>query len=468
MSRDEVISKIEYVCLYVVIGLLLLFQYSRAFTEEELFLFVELMMTYVWTAGLLIYAKLQFNLHLFEPIVIISAIYEGIFVLKPIVDLRAGTMVEHGVSVIEGGPKATMLFALGYSLFFFSYYLNHKKVSIGNKENTRRKKLLQFQTKYLSLLYATWCMAYVLCVVCMLSQGLSLRYIFSFGAEGTRSVDERNTALLFLSNFGITLITLWLMILEFSPSKAMKVFVTVLCAVYILMRNARWLMLVFIGAPIVLYYLKQDREPRLLYAVLAGVGGLAVFAWMQANRNTLSAGGAMQGWGKGGFTMEKLLAPLESDLSTYRTFYAMVLRYPSKYDYMMGASFLYAAVLFIPRAIWHGKPDNPVRNLIERSLNKRARLSGTAVANIGEFYGNFGVVGVFVFMYLIGWIAAAIKRTIFDASGRIKDLDDRRVLYAILYPLLFQWIARGNFSGNFYLTVFAFLPALFLRKKEDR
>ena len=141
-------------------------------------------------------------------------------------------------------------------------------------------------------------------------------------------------------------------------------------------------MLAFIVAPITLRYLKKGKQPRLLWVILIGVGGLAIFAWMQANRATLASGGAMQGWGADGFTLEKLLAPLESDLSTYRTFYSMVERFPAEYSYMLGQTFLYVLVLFIPRAIWAGKPDNPVRDMIEHSLNKRARASGTAVANI--------------------------------------------------------------------------------------
>ena len=166
----------------------------------------------------------------------------------------------------------------------------------------------------------------------------------------------------------------------------------------------------------------------------------------------------MQGWGADGFTLEKLLAPLESDLSTYRTFYSMVERFPAEYSYMLGQTFLYVLVLFIPRAIWAGKPDNPVRDMIEHSLNKRARASGTAVANIGEFYANFGIFGIVAFMYLIGWITSSLKHAVFNSVPGQNKAERKYIAYSIIYPLFFQWIARGNFSGNFYMTIFAMLP----------
>ena len=167
----------------------------------------------------------------------------------------------------------------------------------------------------------------------------------------------------------------------------------------------------------------------------------------------------MQGWGDQGFSLSILLAPLESDLNTYRTFYAMTQRFPSQYSYMLGKTFLYTFILFVPRAIWPGKPDNPVRDMIEHSLNKRARISGTAVANIGEFYANFGILGVAIGMYLLGWIASEMKRRLLPISEYYMDeTGNKRLMYAILFPLCFQWIARGNFSGNFYMTIFAVLP----------
>jgi oligosaccharide repeat unit polymerase len=460
-SRTSVLG-IEYVALYILFGLVLMFQYSFSFNEDETYLFIVLMATYIWIVGLLVYAKFRFDLQVFEPISIVSVIYICIFIVKPIVDLRGGEMYEHGIYVLNGGVKATVLFVLGYTVLYFSYYLNHKRLVFNLNAAGNKKKLPDPEiSNNLSVLYIVWAIVFVLCIIGLLSQGLSLRYIFSFGAGGERVVDDGNTALLFLSNFGVTLVALWLMIIDMSKNMAVKITTTALCIIYILMRNARWLMLVFIVAPIALYFLKRHRQPRLLWIVLIGFAGLLVFAWMQANRYNLATGGAMRYWSFKDITLSTLLAPLESDFSTYRTFYSMVQRFPSQYSYMMGTTFLYTFIIFVPRIIWPGKPDNPIRDMIEHSLNQYARKSGTSVANIGEFYANFGVIGIVLFMYLLGWILAAIKKRVFSNSKPISN--DGLIFYAIIYPLLFQWIARGNFSGNFYLTLFAVLPYLFRR-----
>ena len=54
----------------------------------------------------------------------------------------------------------------------------------------------------------------------------------------------------------------------------------------------------------------------------------------------------------------------------------------------------------------------------------------------------------------------------------IEGNDDSLIMYAVMYPLLFQWTARGNFSGNFFITVFALLPFVFrkylFRRKGGR
>ena len=138
----------------------------------------------------------------------------------------------------------------------------------------------------------------------------------------------------------------------------------------------------------------------------------------------------------------------------------MVMRYPSMYPYALGTTFLYAFILFIPRVLWAAKPSNPVLNIIEHSLNSNARQAGTAISNVGELYANFGIIGCIIGMYIIGWIASAVKELCHS------DDDNSLVMYAIICPLLFQWTARGMFSSNLFTTIFAVLPFMLIRKRR--
>lgn len=466
MINEKARSKIDLFLILSFLGVALLIQYSSDFSETQRRLFFVLIISYFWVSSLILYAKIQLDLHMFEPFSIISLLYLCVFIIKPIVDLTTNSMVEHGVNVINGGVKATCLFTAGYTVFCFSYYISRAEfVSRLFLVQTGEDEKISSSQWNISLLYIIWAAAFSLSLLGMISSGLSLRYIFSFGREGEFTVDESKTALLFLTNFGITTITLWLMILEYSRNKAAKIFITVVTLIYIIMRNSRWLMLVFILAPLTLNYLKKKREPRLLNITVIALIALAIFAWMQANRYSLRTGGAIQGWGKDGLTLAVMFAPMGTDFSTYRLFYSMVERFPESYNFMYGTTFLYMFVLFIPRRIWPGKPENPVRDMIEHSLNRYARVSGTAVANIGEFYANFGVLGVIIGMYLFGYGAKCLRNLVYgDREHAYKPVEkDAMILYSIMFPLLFQWTARGNFSGNFYMTVFACLP--FIIKK---
>ncbi|MCD7860262.1 MAG: oligosaccharide repeat unit polymerase [Firmicutes bacterium] len=443
------------VFLYILVGGILLLGYRGSFSTEQLQLYLMLMLAYFWIAGLLVVARSHYKMYVFEPLLFVGILYLAIFVIKPVVDLKYNDqLTAHGINVLGGGAKATAIVILSFTCMFIGYYWGNESNFIDFRSSSQIDRMVEAGDKEpfsLAKLYLAWTIVFALCLICMLSEGISLSYIFSFGSGGERE-SSSNTALLFLSNFGITLVLLTEMILFNSKNIPVKVITILLTLVYILMRNSRWLMLAFILAPITYYFIRRRREPNGFIVLIGGLLALTVFAWMQENRYVLATGGALHGWGSGGFTFEKLLAPLESDLNTYKTFYSMVQRFPGEHAYMLGETFLYVFLLFIPRAIWPGKPTNPVQDMIEYSLNKSARTSGTAVCNIGEMYANFGILGCILLMFLFGVLLSKLKVLLQSGST------DRLFAYSIIYSVLFQWVARGNFSGNFYMTIFAVLP----------
>ncbi len=466
MKKIINLSTFGFVFIYVAVTIMLIYQYNEDFTQSESRMFYVLLFSYLWTGGLIVIAKLFFNLYFFEPILFISVLYELIFIIKPIVDLRNSAMYEHGINVFPGGVRATVFFTIGYTVMYFAYYsragLFSARLPVKNTEPSSVLSGTCTEENYEInpvILYVVWFILFALCVISMVSQGLSLRYIFSLGSNGDRSLETDNTALFFLANFGATLVTVWMMILIKTKGAAMKVFISALSVVYVLMRNARWLALIFISAPFIYYYTKRKKSPNWILILLISVVGIIVFAWMQFNRHSLTTGGGIEGWGEGGLSLSVLLAPFESDLNTYRTFYSMVTRFPSVHSYMYGRTFMYFFVLFVPRVLWPGKPDNPIRELIENSLNSQARISGTAVANIGELYANFGIIGIIAGMYIVGFVARLLRQHFIEKEN---VTEDDCIIYSIVFPLLFQWIARGNFSGNLYLTAFAVLPYIVL------
>ena len=449
MKRVEVsISEFLILNFYILIGLLLIANYpSIGFTQTEVSLYLMLLFAYFIVVGLFVFGMIKFHIYLFEPFTIISVLYIGIFIYRPLQDLYSHSIGYAGVDLTDAGIKATVIFIFGYIAFFSGYFSKKKRRSYIDNILTHSV------SSNTSTLFIMWVFFYVLCIISTLSSGFSLRYIFSMGSEGERVINEGNTALLFLSNFATSLLVVWIMIISKSKKLALKILLTALMVVYLVVRNARWLILIMILEPIVYYFTKKKKSPNLVVVVLLGMSALLIFAWMQMNRYNIASGHGMQSFAdKGGLSLEILMSPFDSDLTTYTTFYGMTQSYPKDYPYMCGKTFMYVFFLFVPRAIWKAKPDNPVRDMIEHSLGTLARANGRAVANIGEMYANFGIVGVLLLMFVFGNLTSRLKVLYEEPNDR------RLVIYSMLYPLMFQWVARGNFSGNFYYTLFAFIP----------
>lgn len=434
--------------LYVTVALIIILNYPFDYSLKEQELYIVLFFSYLVVCGELIVAIIKAQVYLFEPITFISGLYIAIFIYQPLVDVLEKDVSYWGYDVLDGGVKATILFTLGYTIFYFVYY---------RKRPRTEPRILIRQTSSNKAgvgLLMYWGLFMALCLVCMLSQGMSLQYIFSFGNEGERVFDNGNVALLFLSNFATSLLVVWLMVINRSYPLWIKICITAITGIYLVMRNGRWLMLIMLLAPFTYYYTRRKKSPKMLPVVICLFGFLVMFAWMQNSRGALASGGAVQDWEGGRLTLKQLTAPFESDFTTYTTFYGMTINYPKNVPYMEGKTYMYVFQLFIPRALWPGKPDNPVRDMIGNALGSIAQMNGRAVVNFGEAYANFGTIGVMIYMAAFG-----------EIMGRLKNFyhyptENRLIMYAVLYPLLFQWVARGNFSGNIYYTLFAFAPMM--------
>ena len=245
-----------YAAVFLLIGAVLASRFSFAFTQEEVRLYITLMMTYTWIGILLLYARMRYDLYVFEPLSFVSAVYMAVFIVKPLIDLRTGHMIEHSVDVSGGGLKATLILLLGYTFLYTGYYITYDASGRYNLEHLPEAVTESDYDPF--SLYMVWGISFILCLLCMFSQGLSLRYIFSLGKAGEVTVSESNTALLFLSNFVVTMYAVWMIILFRTRGSAGKLLITVVTAVYLIMRNSRWLMLAFILGPVTYYFVKRS------------------------------------------------------------------------------------------------------------------------------------------------------------------------------------------------------------------
>lgn len=148
----------------------------------------------------------------------------------------------------------------------------------------------------------------------------------------------------------------------------------------------------------------------------------------------------------------------DSDFCTFKAYYGVVEAFPQKMNYTYGKQMLlYTAVMMIPRALWKGKPYPPTREVATAAMNAVAAKSGMAFPNIGEFYFEFGPIGVMVWMFIFGILCSKLK----DLLKKANDVEDF-IIYSVTFLALVQIIGRGYMPSNFYLLIFLNLPTFLL------
>ena len=116
-------------------------------------------------------------------------------------------------------------------------------------------------------------------------------------------------------------------------------------------------------------------------------------------------------------------------------------------DYLLGESFLMFLVAPIPRVLWPEKPNVRIGPYVAQEILDFRNRSGAPPSGIGEFYINFGWLGVLVGMFMLGCAAAMTKSLYLSAP----DPDIGRARY-VLAMLVLVFFLIGDFS---YATLFA-------------
>ena len=144
----------------------------------------------------------------------------------------------------------------------------------------------------------------------------------------------------------------------------------------------------------------------------------------------------------------------------YQPFYGMVNNIPQKESFMNGRTFTYLLYHPIPRSIFPSKPNPPVQEAVYKIFNnERIVKSGMAFPNIGEFYINFGILGVVIGMFLFGIFIRFAYRKVIKYPTRFNI-----VSYSILWPYLLQYISRGYFVQIITGAIFLYAPLIIIKK----
>ncbi|NQU31898.1 MAG: oligosaccharide repeat unit polymerase [Bacteroidetes bacterium] len=142
---------------------------------------------------------------------------------------------------------------------------------------------------------------------------------------------------------------------------------------------------------------------------------------------------------------------LLKSIDTYHTYtiYLFVIRdFPTRYNYYYGSSLIKPLLAFFPRSIWPEKPENLTNTLprlyygIDRGENYS---SGMTI--IGEFYINYGPIGVVVLSTIFGLITGIYSKRIYSTCS------DSFNILGLAYLSIFPSLMRGGINTTIIMFI---------------
>lgn len=391
----------------------------------------------------------RYSIDLFEPIVLAAAMYFLILVFAPLVCIIRGTTSILGVNTMGGCIKGTSVFLISFVFFCYGYYKKRKLRNCPPKEMVGA-----INENQLMILF--WCFCLLLTIVYDVSTGKSVFYILTFGQAGAIAQEQADSSLQILINFSYSLLGAWLYLWKnWKGHGLLKLGMYLITLSVFVTRGFRFIIVIALFSPIVLHYLMIGRRPDILKTVVACILILSFMGSFGSIRNNLRTGTQIKEVTTG---FDALLDVFDSDFCTFKAYYGVINAFPQKMGYMHGKEMIvYTAVMMIPRAIWPGKPYPPTHEVATAAMNSVAAKSGMAFPNLGEFYFEFGPVGVVICMFVFGILCSKLKDLLKTACSL-----EKLIAYSMTFLALIQVIGRGYIPSNFYLILFLNLPMLVL------
>ena len=408
----------------------------------------------VW-AG--IFAKRESDI--LEPIVFVTVLYALLYYITPIICLLSGDISWFGLDLWAGCKKGTFYATVGYLFFLLGYFLRGRYIAFNNgssyneKDDDNEEDISLIKgSNILVLNIIFWLIGFAASVILILSTGKSFSYIFTL-ADSSASEITSSSDVLFLGVIAHIMLPAYLYIFIISKSKLIKIILFYLMAMTYIIRGFRFILVAVILAPIVLYYLRNKKRPRffqvfvvlILLFIMIGVVGIArtdIRNGLGIRRDAIST-----------LSVESIKNILINYFSIFKNYYGIIEAFPEKMGFTGGQQIiLYTLIMFVPRAIWPGKPDPVNYQVVGTAISDYARKAGSAPPNLAEFYHEFGFVGIIVCMFIFGILCKKLY-------ARMLRMDiHSNIAYAAIYPLLLQIVIRGYTPSNFYLILVVLIP----------
>ena len=395
-----------------------------------------------------------------DPIFIISIVYITMFTIVPMIDISTNNILWFGVDLFDYGIKGTIISVIGYISFCIGYTLSIKREYSRIDKKCEEEDSYYDREKIIITILIGWSICFILSLFYLIKGGgKSISYILTLGLIGDVDTSNTTSSLGLFSMFSYSIIPFCLMYSYYGKSKFIKYILLFLTISVQLIRGFRFIVIILILSYAFFYYIKQNKRPNIKSMILFFVFACIIIAVMGFYRNAVRSGQEV-GWTEFSL-LEEINYALFENFRIYKTYYGIIKAVPEMTSHLFGKQMIiYTIVMFIPRIIWSTKPYPPGDLAIQLGISYYAKEAGTAAPNIAEFYYEFGIVGVIIFMWIFGVFMKKMRKKYLINNTDVFGL----MIYSIIIPTTFQLIIRGYTPSNFYLVVFLVLPIVFTKK----
>jgi O-antigen polysaccharide polymerase Wzy len=363
----------------------------------------------------LVWRASRHRFDLFEPIVIFAVAYGVMFVVRPaamiIRDERFFFGTRHTIDVSDTTGAMLFLALVGAVAFVIGYELVVRRSSAARRPS-RDRYVDQRAAVAMCLVVAAVAIGSFIVFLATADGIETMRVIIRGDTSELKQEIKGTSTYLWLAWFSLAPAAVVLFALGLHRRNAVVVglsaFLSVLLLLVAVPAGSRIILLPFLGALFVLYYLRRLTRPHVLLVVLVAVAALVGSTILRDVRNRETRGesimeSVMNVATQPGWIYDPILSGPDTEMAPAL---AAALKFiPSSLSYAYGGNLLQDLVTRpVPRTLWPDKPLPPREKLLSKMLPDEYR-DGSINAEFSVllyFYWDFGLAGVVVGLMVFG------------------------------------------------------------------
>lgn len=454
LSRNSITT---IVVLYLLVGFIFLINVPDFLTTKENFEYLYILFSYYVVGMIWIRHIDRHGFFIFEPATMVMSLTFITFSVEPMISMIQNDMGIGSFYVFDGCFKATTIYIIAAVTFLFSYYKGTRQFEI---ESSEEKEVYEYGNKNFYIAFLIWLLAFLVQIVDLIANGYSIQYIFSLGSTG--SMENAEGGLGIFGNIRYFMVTALLYMDIYAKNKKTVWLCRGLSILLAMLRGYRWIIIVYVLSPIVLYAYVKKKSPRLKNIVVLAIIMMVFVGAMQFVRTSLREGNGLGNYNQElNFNLSYIWGAFQGNFDLYKTLYGAVTYFPSSAFYTLGQQMIYLTIVtIIPRSIWPSKPYSIIDSVYKVHFMGEGAVRGHwAYAQLTEFYIEFGIIGVIVCMYIFGRFCKYLRELPLYQNRTVHDV----VTASFFFPMLMQLVIRGYMPLNFWPVVFILLPVFIMK-----